>query len=97
MWHGLVTGIPTAAEIGQPPDAAVCNDGLVLVRSTSGAVQPTPDRAVDQAVREWVGIAEDAFFECPPSSHAVPSFGAAYQELAELEAEVMAALAIDEI
>lgn len=95
LWDGIVQGIPTLAELGQPEDLTVCADGLGFVRSTQGELFPTPDPAIDEAVREWVSVAEDAFFECPPSSNRIPDMAFAYGQLTRLEAEVAAALAID--
>ena len=94
-WDQLVGGIPAASELGQPPDRSICSQGLELVRSSQAGLFPTPDRAIDEAVKEWVSVAEDAFFECPPSSRAIPDMDFAYGQLARLEAEVNAVLAID--
>jgi len=94
-WDALVDGIPTSAEIGRPPDQSLCTDGLGLVRSSQAGLFPTPDRAIDDAVNEWVSVAEDAFFECPPSSSAIPDMDFAYGQLARLEAEISVVLDID--
>jgi hypothetical protein len=94
-WDQLIGGIPTVSEIGQPPDRSLCTRGLGLVRSSQAGLFPTPDRAIDDAVNEWVSVAEDAFFECPPSSSAIPDMDFAYGQLARLEAEVDAVLVID--
>jgi hypothetical protein len=95
LWRDLTSAIPTSAELGDPPSEAVCRDALGMLRSSRGDLFPTPDRAIDDAFNEWVSLAEDAFFECPPSSRAVPDFSAAYEQLARLEAEIEAALAFD--
>jgi hypothetical protein len=95
QWHDLTAAIPSTAALGDPPDETVCRDSLGLLRSSRGDLFPTPDQDIDDAVNEWVSVAEDAFFECPPSSQAVPDFAAAYEQLARLEAEVEAALAFD--
>lgn len=95
-WDQLVEGIPSASGLGQPPDRAICSQGLGLVRSTQAELFPTPDRAIDEAVKEWVSVAEDAFFECPPSSSAIPDMDFAYGQLARLEAEIGAVLVIDQ-
>ena len=95
FWEQLAADIPTSSELGQPPDRSICSQGLALVRSSQEDLFPTPDRAIDEAVREWVSVAEDAFFECPPSSSAIPDMDFAYGQLARLEAEIDAVLAID--
>ena len=94
-WDALVGGIPTPAELGTPPDGALCQSALGLVRSAEDDLYPTPDRAIDEPVKEWVATAEDAFFECPPSSSAIPDMAFAYGQLQRLEAEIAAVLAID--
>jgi hypothetical protein len=94
-WDLLVGGIPTPAELGTPPDASLCQGALGLVRSAEDDLYPTPDRAIDEAVRNWVATAEDAFFECPPSSAAIPNMDFAYGQLERLEAEIAAVLELD--
>lgn len=95
VWNSVVNGIPTAAELGQPPDRSVCTSALAMLRERSQELFPTPDLAVDSVVREWVRIAQDAFFECPPSSAQIPSLEFALGELDRLEAEVEVVLDID--
>ncbi len=55
---------------------------------------PSPDAALDGAVREWIQIAEMAFFECPPEGNEIDSMAKAYQELDRLEAEIETVLAL---
>jgi hypothetical protein len=94
-WNRIVEAIPTPEELGNPPERAVCSTALGVVRSESGDLFPTPDLAIDDVVTDWVRIAEDLLFECPPASQRVPSLEYAYGELARLEAEVATVLAID--
>lgn len=96
IWDGVVEGIPTAAELGEPPDQSICTSVLATLREESQELFPTPDLAIDSTVREWVRVAEDTFFACPPSSAQVPSLEFALGELDRLEAEVDAVLVIDE-
>jgi hypothetical protein len=96
VWDGLVAQVPSAAELGEPPDRSLCTATLVILREQSGELFPTPDLAVDSVVDDWVRIAEDAFFECPPSNAQIPSFEFAFSELDKLEAEVEVVLSIDE-
>lgn len=96
LWDGIVDGIPTPADLGDPPDQDVCTSALAMLREQSQELFPTPDLAIDPTVREWVQIAEDAFFACPPSSSQIPTLEFALGELDRLEAEVDAVLAIDE-
>ena len=92
MWDRTVAGFPTIEELGDPPDRDVCGAALVELRSSSGDLQPTPDRGLDEPVRSWVELAEEIVFDCPPSSSIVPSLEFAYRELALIEAEIDAAL-----
>lgn len=94
-WEDTRAVIPALASLGYPPDREVCGHTLGVLRSLQPDLFPTPDLAFDEAVKEWVTVAEDAMFECPPSSHKVPDLAYAYEELARLEAEVDAVLSID--
>ncbi len=87
--------MPTLDELGDPPDRDVCGHALGVLRSERPDLLPAPDPALDVAVEEWVVIAEDAMFECPPSSHEIADLAQAYEELARLEAEVNAVLELD--
>lgn len=95
VWDGAIAAIPTAEELGEPPDRAICSGTLGFLRSTEGDLLPTPDDAIDEPVREWFEVAKNAFFECPPTSSPNPGMDYAYGQLARLEAEVAAVVAID--
>jgi hypothetical protein len=94
-WQGVVTGFPTPEMLGEPPDHTVCSHALGVLRSESSDLIPTPDLAIDDVVTDWLKIAEDTVFECPPSNQTIPNLEYAYGELARLEAEVAVVLAID--
>ena len=87
--------MPTADDLGDPPDYATCSAALGEIRSESADLLPTPDAAIDPIVREWLRVAEDALFECPPSSAALPDLSSVFAELLRLEAEVNVVLEID--
>lgn len=95
VWEGATGSVPAISELGDPPDRDICGHALGALRSLRPDLFPTPDLALEGVVEEWVTIAEDAMFECPPASHEVPNLVYAYEELARLEAEVDAVLAID--
>lgn len=95
VWEGFLVEIPAIAELGDPPDRDICSNSLGYVRSSEGDLLPTPDRVIDQAVREWITVADSTFFECPPSSSAIPGLEFAYGQLTRIEAEIDAVLAID--
>jgi hypothetical protein len=93
-WEDLTTALPTLDELGDPPDRALCAHALGEIREGQAELLPAPDISLDPVVQEWFTVAEDALFECPPSSNQFPDFAYAYQVLARLEAEVEAALAL---
>ena len=95
VWASVVDTFPSAAELGQPPDRKICSQSLGVLRSTSGDLTPTPDLAIDDVVTDWVRIAENTLFECPPANQEVPNLEYAYGELSRLQAEVDVVLEID--
>jgi hypothetical protein len=93
-WAELTAAVPTVTQLGSPPDRSLCSRTLGQIRAGQRDLIPTPDLALDPVVREWFTVAEDAMFECPPSSSQFPDFEYSYQELARLEAEIEAVLAL---
>ena len=87
-WEGVTGAVPTLVQLGDPPDRDLCGHTLGRIREGRVDLFPAPDLALDPVVTEWFTIAEDAMFECPPSSSQLPSLEFAYRELARLEAEV---------
>ena len=73
----------------------MCGETLVFLKSNRAGLFPTPDLAIDGVVTAWVEIAEDAFFECPPSNSQIGDFAEAYAELSRLAAEIELVLDID--
>lgn len=88
-------GFPTPEELGDPPDHAVDSHGLGVLRSEAAGLTSTPDLEIDDVVTDWLKIAENTVYECPPSNQTIPNVEFAYNELARLEAEVAVVLAID--
>ncbi|MDH3517829.1 MAG: hypothetical protein OEM66_02770 [Acidimicrobiia bacterium] len=95
QWVSAVAGIPSRSELGDPPSRQLCDDAVGFLRSAEEELIPTPDAAIDGVVEEWLAVSKDAFFECPPTSPAVPDFASAYAELARLQAEVEVVLEMD--
>ncbi len=95
QWERVTATIPSPTELGDPPNVDVCRSVLGIIRSERETLFPTPDPALDPVVEEWVRVAEDAFFECPPSRAGIPDMAGAYAELRRLEAEVDVVLRID--
>ena len=95
LWDRVVTGIPTESTTGENPSRELCDETLAFLRDSRPELSPTADLAVDDTVKDWFDIAEDAFFECPPRSQQVGSFSHAYTLLARLQAEVDLVLDMD--
>jgi len=96
IWKRVAEGIPSEATIGiADPDRAACSDTLAFLRSNRSSLFPTPDLAIDDTVTDWVEIAEEAFFECPPHNQQIGSFAEAYAELARLRGEIELVLDMD--
>lgn len=93
-WDTLTASVPSGAELGHPPSESVCQDTLRQLRIHSEGMLPTPDLATDDPVTDWIAVAEDAFFGCPPEGE-ISSFAEAYHELALLEEEVNGALDLE--
>jgi len=94
-WDRAVTGIPEQSTVGENPPRTLCDATLVHLREIRPDLSPTPDLAVDDTVRDWIDVAEAAFFECPPASQQVASFAEAYKIMARLQAEVDLVLDMD--
>lgn len=94
-WMTAVEAMPSLERLGDPPDRDTCSQMLGLLRSSAPEIVPTPDPVLDATVKTWLSVAEDAMYECPPTSAEVPSLNVAYDELARLKAEIDVVLEID--
>jgi hypothetical protein len=94
-WQLIVDAIPSESAIGENPTRAICNETLGILRSNRASLFPTPDLAIDDTVRDWIDIAEDAFFECPPNNERVRGFPEMYQLLRRFQGEVDLVLEMD--
>lgn len=88
VWDRAVAAIPSRQALGDDPSAPTCEAVLVVIREAAPDLLPSPDLAADGAVGDWVAVAEETFFECPPTGPTVTSFDEAYEELDRLRAEV---------
>ncbi|MCL1601365.1 MAG: hypothetical protein M3112_07510, partial [Actinomycetia bacterium] len=70
---------------------------LGFLRSSRASLFPTPDLAIDDPVRDWFDVAEDAFFECPPNNERVGSFSEAYSLMQRFEGEIDSVLDMDRV
>ena len=91
-WEEITDVVPDQADLGEPPDQALCQDILSALRVKSDGLIPAPSVTVDDLVGDWIAIAETAFFECPPEEQDLTSFADAYQELDRIEQSVATAL-----
>jgi len=94
-WDRVVSAIPNESIVGENPPRELCDETLAYLRDNRPALSPTPDLALDDTVKDWFDVAEDAFFECPPTSQQIGSFSEAYSLLARLQAEVDLVLDLD--
>jgi hypothetical protein len=94
-WTATVEAMPTLEQMGDPPDRDTCSHALGVLRSGQTELIPTPDPVLDATVQEWLAVAEDAMFECPPTSAELPNLEVAYDELGRLAAEIDVVLEID--
>lgn len=91
QWGDLRSQLPADSTSAQQLSDEQCRDILGLLRQRGPDLIPAPDGVADETVRDWLEEAEATFFECPPSD----GFGAAYERLVRLEAEIEAVIEID--
>jgi len=94
-WEQILATMPSESAIGENPSQAVCDKTLAFLRTNRVRLFPTPDPVIDDTVRYWVDIAEDAFFECPPRNERVGSFSEAYGLLRRFQGEIELVLNMD--
>lgn len=95
VWERITAALPAGLTGGEDPTQATCSETLGFLRSNRAELFPTPDPAIDETVTEWVEVAEEAFFECPPTSAGGGSFPEAYEELLRLQGEIELVLDMD--
>ncbi len=89
-WNEALTALPDYT--GDPISEDACTAALVTLRELAPELESTPDDALDGVVNQWLDIAEEAMFECPPRQVGTASFEEAYAEMRLLEGEVAAVL-----
>ena len=94
-WERMKAAIPAELTGGEDPSRDTCSEVLAFLRSNRADLFPTPDLAIDDTVTDWIQIAEEAFFECPPTNTEVGSFPEAYAELLRLQGEIELVLDMD--
>jgi hypothetical protein len=90
-WEAALAIIPPPS-FADSPDMATCERVVADLRQVLENLLPSPDVALDGPVREWISLAEHAFFECPPREGEIIGFADAYDELDRVRLEVEAVL-----
>jgi len=93
-WTAVTEAIPTQAQLGDPADKDMCATTLGVIRENAPDLSPTPDLSTDDAVSDWLSIAETTFFECPPDTGEISSLSVAYEEMDRLTSDVNNALGL---
>ena len=87
-WETLRAQVPPVTAFASGPDAALCEQTLVILRESRDSVLPAPDEVIDAAVTDWLAHADTLFFECPPEEGELVGFEAAYRRLDSIAAEI---------
>ena len=95
QWESVQALIPEPADLGDPPDTEVCGQAHVAIRNESLTLFPTPDRTINDPLRDWIEVAKGMFFECPPHEPGMRGFDEAYAELDRFAAEIDAVITLD--
>lgn len=90
VWNEARAALPDYT--GDPIPEEECTAALVALRTLAPDLESTPDASLDGVVDQWLDIAEEAMFECPPRQSGTASFEEAYAEMRLLEGEVAAVL-----
>lgn len=91
-WERVSTGIPTRADLESDSSRSTCEEALALVQTSRTTLLPTPDKAIDDTVSDWLGLARGTYFDCPPPE----GFDDAYATLDRLAAEIAVVISIDQ-
>lgn len=92
-WDRVLAAVPTAEELESAEDPKpMCDEALTLVREERMNLSPAPEPTLDDPVEDWLNVADETFFECPPRSGDIQGFAEAYERLDDYRAEVDAAL-----
>lgn len=91
-WDAVVAVVPPEAGLGNPPNKTRCQETLAALRTENEDLLPAPSVTVDDLVREWIEVAQAAFFDCPPAGDEINSFNEAYEELTRIQESVDTAL-----
>ena len=88
-WDSTVNLLPPLESMAAEPDTDFCRSVLSDLREANEGLLPSPSGRVDELAREWMAVAEAAFFDCPPDGEDIGSFADAYDELDRLEEAII--------
>jgi hypothetical protein len=86
--------VPEIAELEQREARARCDQLLADIHVAQDRLLPSPDRELDNAVREWIVRVEDFGYDCPSSPDKTDQVRSRREEIQLLEAEVKAAMGV---
>jgi hypothetical protein len=92
-WQHTAALLPDATAFRDGDPRVRCDETLAALRSARKGILPTPDAALDGAVRQWFDLAESAVYDCDPTEGAAGTFEERLSETKILRDEVRAALA----
>lgn len=91
-WDRVVAQVPALDDLAVEDPRPACEEALALVREERVYLIPAPEVTLDDPVDDWLSVADETFFECPPRSGDIQSFEQAYGLLDDYMAEVQAVL-----
>ncbi len=92
-WDRVIAAVPTVEALSGDDAKSLCDTALTLLREERLYLLPAPESTLDDPVEDWLSVADETFFECPPRSGEVQGFAEAFVLLDDYQAEVEAALA----
>lgn len=93
-WAAERADLPTADDLEGPDARTVCERLLVSSRTAPKRLLPSPDKALDRAVEQWIDRTGGLAFDCPGAEGDAAAVRSAMQELDEIAAEIEAALRV---
>ena len=90
IWNEARSALPEYS--GEPIAPEDCNEALATLRTLAPDLESVPDASLEGVVDQWLDIAEEAMFECPPRQSGTASFEEAYEAMRVLELEISAVL-----
>ena len=92
-WNRVIAAVPAVEALEGEDAKSLCDTALTLLREERQYLLPAPESTLDDPVDDWLSVADETFFECPPRSGEIQGFDEAFTLLDDYQAEVEAALA----